>query len=413
MAHFAFLCPPYVSHIRLFEALGEELVSRGHRASFLLNAGAGKFVTAAWTGVEEAPGVAGRATADRVLKNATRPGGLLGALRTIRDSAALTDQLCASGPDILTAIGADAIVGDQLEPAAGLLAAHLGLPHASIACALPINSAPGVPLPFLDWPFDPSPRGIDKARGGERVANLMMRRHHQVVSAWADRFGIGPRETLADCLSSKAQVAQIVRGFDFPRPEPIAFEAVGPIRRTGREETEAPLPFAPDRRRPLVFATMGTLQGGRLAVFQAIARACRTSGAELVVAHGGLLDRRQAMSIGADHVFDFVPQRAMLATADLCVSHAGLNTVLDCIAAGVPMLVRPIAFDQKGSTARVLAHGIGERMAPLRDRRGLAGQIRRVAGNAAMKERLQSLAAEVRTAGGTRRAADIVEGILR
>ena len=412
MAHFAFLCPPYVSHIRTFEALGEELVRRGHRATFLLNAGAAKLVSAPWTDVEEAPIRRGDPTAEKVLRNATQPGGIWGALRTIADNAALTDQLCAGGPGILRRIGADAIVGDQLEPAAGLIAAHLGLTHVSLACALPINPAPGVPLPFLDWPFDSSARGIRKAQGGERVAHLLMRRHYRVISRWAERFGIGPRRTMTDCLSAQAQIAQVSRSFDFPRPEPVPFQGVGPIRRPGREETDAPLPFTPDERRPLVFATMGTLQGGRLPVFRAIARACREAGAELVVAHGGLLDQHAAEAIGADHVFDFVPQRAILKRATLCISHAGLNTVLDCLAAGVPMIVRPIAFDQKGTTARIVARGIGERMAPLWNRRALSSQVTRLLTDSAYAKRLEPLSRDLRSAGGTARAADIVQSVL-
>jgi zeaxanthin glucosyltransferase len=239
-----------------------------------------------------------------------------------------------------------------------------------------------------------------------------MRRHHKVIANWAKRFVIGPRRTLLDCLSRELQIAQVPRGFDFPRPEPLPFESVGPIRRLGTAELSADLPFKPDGRRPLVFATMGTLQGGRVHVFRAIARACRDAGAELVVAHGGLLDKSQAESIGADHVFDFVPQPAVLAQASLCVSHAGLNTVLDCLEAGVPMVVRPIAFDQKGATARILFHGIGERMAPLRDSRALARQIARFRSERSYRERLGFLSAEVSEAGGTVRAADLIDEVL-
>lgn len=411
MAHFAVLCPPYVAHVRTFEALGEELVRRGHHVTFLLNSGARHLVRAPWAGVEEAPLRPGDPLAEKVLRNATRPAGLIGALRTISDGAKLTGQLCASGPAILGRLGVHAVLGDQLEPAAGLLADHLGLPHISLACALPIDPAPGVPLPFLDWPFDPSEKGIKKAQGAERVGDLLMRRHYAVIAEWAECFGIGPRRTLVDCLSRRAQISQVTRGFDFPRPDPIPFEAVGPIRPPGTADLDQPLPFTPDGR-PLVFATQGTLQGHRLDLFRAAARACRAAGAELVVAHGGRLDPRQAASIGADHVFDFVPQRALLRRAALCIHHGGLNTTLDCLEAGVPQLVRPIAFDQKGAAARILTAGIGERTAPLWNRRALSAQVARLLGDEAIRQRLAPLAAEARSAGGASRAADIVEAAL-
>jgi len=413
MAHFGFLCPPYVSHIRTFEALGEELVRRGHRATFILNAGGGRLVRAPWARVAEASPRAGDPLADRVLRNATRPGGLFGAMRTIRDGARLTGQLLASGPDLLRSLRVDAVVGDQLEPAAGLLAACLQLPHVSLACALPINPAPGVPLPFLDWPYDPTPKGLNKAQGAERIGNLLMRPHFRVIEGWSRRQGMSGFRTLVDCLSGTAQISQVTRGFDFPRPDPIPFEAVGPIRPPSNSDLDQPLSFEPDGKRPLVFATMGTLQGGRLHVFKAIARACRATGAELVVAHGGLLTARQAASIDADHVHGLLPQRALLRRADLCVSHAGLNTTLDCLEAGLPQIVRPIAFDQKGATARLLSRGLGERMAPLWNSRALAEQIRRVLVDRGMRERCRAAAVEVAAAGGVGRAADIVEAALQ
>lgn len=411
MAHFAFLCPPYISHVRTFEALGEELVARGHRATFYLNAGAGSLVRAPWASVTEATPRPGDPPMERVFRNATRPGGLFGAMRTIRDGAHMTSQLLADGPKRLRDLGVDAIVGDQLEPAAGLLARALDLFKVSLACALPIDPAPGVPLPFLDWPYDPSPEGLKKAEGAQRIGDLLMRPHFRIIEDWAHAHGIRAR-TLVDCLSPTTSIAQVTRGFDFPRPEPIPFHAVGPIRPPGDRDLDLPLPFTPDPDRPLVFATMGTLQGGRLRVFRAIARACRAVGAQLAVAHAGLLSERQARSIGADHVADFLPQRALLRRADLCVSHAGLNTVLDCLAAGVPQIVRPIAFDQKGSTARLLTHGLGERMAPLWNAPALADQIRRLLFDTELKARCRTAAQEVAAAGGVTRAADLVEAVL-
>jgi zeaxanthin glucosyltransferase len=407
MAHFALICPPFASHLHSFAVLGEELVRRGHRATFLLNAGAE--VRGTGLPVVRVTARSGDPSLKRVLHSATRPTGLLGTLRTIAGSAALTDQLCAGGPSLLRQIGADAIVADQLEPAGGLLAAGLGLPFASLAAALPINGAPGVVLPFLDWPYDPSPRGLKRVRGAERITRLLSRRQRRAIAGWSDRLGLHPqRRTLEDCLSPQAQIAQVVRGYDFPRPEPWPFEALGPLRRADEEAGAQPLPFALSADRRLVFATFGTLQGGRLRLFRAIAKACRKAGADLLVAHGGQLSPDQARSIGATFVTDFVSYRAVLNRTALCITHGGSNTVLDALACGVPLLVRPVAFDQKGNLARIRHHRLGEELS----RFGLARQIERIIRDAGYRERCSRLAAEIATAGGRTRAADIVEGLL-
>jgi MGT family glycosyltransferase len=54
------------------------------------------------------------------------------------------------------------------------------------------------------------------------------------------------------------------------------------------------------------------------------------------------------------------PQIELLKRAALCITHAGLNTVLESLAQGVPMVAIPIAYDQPGTAARIAYHGVGE-----------------------------------------------------
>ena len=73
------------------------------------------------------------------------------------------------------------------------------------------------------------------------------------------------------------------------------------------------------------------------------------------------------------------------------------------------MPIRTCAFDQKGNCARVIYCGLGERMASRSRPQALAEQIARLLADQAAKHRVEQLAREVRHAGGTPRAADIVE----
>jgi len=54
------------------------------------------------------------------------------------------------------------------------------------------------------------------------------------------------------------------------------------------------------------------------------------------------------------------PQIELLKQAALCITHAGLNTALEALAQGVPMVAIPIGFDQPGTAARIAYHRIGE-----------------------------------------------------
>jgi MGT family glycosyltransferase len=54
------------------------------------------------------------------------------------------------------------------------------------------------------------------------------------------------------------------------------------------------------------------------------------------------------------------PQIELLKRSSLCITHAGLNTTLESLAYGVPMVAIPIAFDQPGNALRIAFHQVGE-----------------------------------------------------
>jgi MGT family glycosyltransferase len=59
-------------------------------------------------------------------------------------------------------------------------------------------------------------------------------------------------------------------------------------------------------------------------------------------------------------VVSIAPQIELLKRATLCLTHAGLNTALEALAQGVPMVAIPIGYDQPGVAARIAYHGVGE-----------------------------------------------------
>ena len=65
-------------------------------------------------------------------------------------------------------------------------------------------------------------------------------------------------------------------------------------------------------------------------------------------------------------VVDFAPEMALLKRAQLLITHAGQNTILEAISQGVPMVALPRNVDQPAMAARVEYAGVG-----LRDSFGL------------------------------------------
>ncbi|MFD2436604.1 glycosyltransferase [Modicisalibacter luteus] len=312
-------------------------------------------------------------------------------------------MLCREVPEALQTLGIDALLCDQMEAAGGLVAEDAGLLYISVACALPVNREPGIPLPVMPMAYGQGLRFSRMYDGSERVYDAVTRPLRRVIADNANAFGLSPRDGLHDCLSPYAQISQTVPGFELPRRAlPAHFHHVGPLRAPASPQDELDFPVMEDQ--PLVFASLGTLQGHRFRVFKRIARACRRLDAKLLLAHCGGLSAAQARSLereGATWVTDFAPQRAALARADVAVTHGGLNTVMDALSARTPMLVLPIAFDQPGVATRVVHAGVGLRASPtFASSRALARKLNDLLNGSRYIAPLDRLGLEVDAAGG-------------
>ncbi|MCC2956520.1 glycosyltransferase [Massilia sp. IC2-477] len=420
MAHFGVVAPAFYSHFSALSALAGELVGRGHRVTFLHRPDAAPYVSDPRVGFHAiGAGTHPPGSLAAALQRAANPGGPLGIRRVILDMAAGTDMLCRELPRAIDALAIDAIIADQMEAAGGLVAEALGLPFVSVACALPVNREPGIPLPVMPFEYADDERTRKMVEGSTRVYDWMMTPHRRSIADNARRLGLPARDGLHECLSPLAQVSQTVAGFDFPRRAlPPQFHHVGPLRPTGPRSSGPGQQFMPPiaAGRPFVFASLGTMQGGRLGLFKRIARACRALDAQLLVAHCGGLDARQERQLeqaGATWVCGFANQAAALARADAVVSHAGSNTIMDAIAARTPILALPIAFDQPGAAARVVHAGIGlKASAHFAGSGQMTRLLRRLLIEEGFATRLDALSSSVAQAGGTLRAADIIEAAL-
>lgn len=392
-------------------ALAAELRRRGHRATFLGQPDAASLVAGRDVGFVP---IGGRFYPPGSLEDRVRSMGKLngpfGLRRMIADVAGSTDMFCREAPTALREIGADAVISDQMEAGGGLVAEHLQLPFASIATALPINREDGVPPPYVPWRYDPSERGRWWNRGGYRISDYLMRPVGDMIERHSIAFGLAPRRSAEQCFSAAAQLAQCVRGLDFPRAElPASFHYLGPFR----EREEGAFDLADDGR-PLVFCSFGTLQGSRGELFRKVAAACAALELRLLIAHGGRLDPRIAQSLAGDPIVtDFVPQRAVLRRSALAITHAGFNTVLDALSYGVPMVAMPLAFEQPATAARLERAGVARIVSPRRaSAKRLRAAIREVLEHSCYRSRAQELQAEIASAGGVTRAAEILEARL-
>jgi len=413
MSHFAAIAPPFYSHMRALQALAQTLIARGHRVTFIQQADAAALLNDAAVGFH-AVGLETHpvGTLDRTLQLAAHPGGL-GILRLIGDMASSTDMLCRELPDALRSLAVDGLIVDQMAPAGGLVAEAMQLPFVSVACALPVNREAHFPLPVMPFLWGTSSAARERFASSEKIYDWLMRGHDRVLAHYARAFGLAGGRQPHQCLSPLAQISQLPHALDFPRRElPAHFHATGPLREPAPSTA---MPLFSDGEQPRIFASLGTLQGGRYGLFKTLAKACRELNAELLIAHcGGLSDfqARKLMRAGAAQVASFVDQRAALAQADVAITHGGLNTVLDAVAQGTPLLAIPLAFDQPGIAARLTHHGLGIRASRFATSHQIARRLGRLLQDRAIKQRMSLLQPQLAALGGVERAADITERAL-
>jgi zeaxanthin glucosyltransferase len=410
--HYGIVTPPVAGHIHPFGALGRELISRGHRVTLLqmedirARAGAEELEFAALGETDHPAG-----SLDRSLEQLGRLEGLAALRFTVAAVRRTTEMICRDAPPVAKAVGINCLLVDQMEPAGGAVADHLGIPFFTVCNALALNRESYIPPPFTGWKYSRSLWSRARNSVGYAIHDRLMAPVMKTVGIWRGRWGLPPLRRPDDSFSRLAQISQMTRGFDFPREhQPRNFIYVGPLRRA-MASAATPFPWDKLNGRPLIYASLGTLQHAKRELFAIMAEACAPLHVQLVIAHNGGLDEKACTQLAGNPVtVHFAPQREVLKRAALTLTHGGLNTVLDSLAAGTPLIAMPITYEQPAIAARAEACGAGKSISTGKlTTANLREAICLMLGDRSWRDRTESAAAEIRQAGGVRRAADVIE----
>jgi MGT family glycosyltransferase len=401
-------------HYYPLTALGRRLQARGHEVVYFQVADLERPIRAAGLqfrqiGREDFPPGSLRARDEEVGKLKGRAALRCG-LRGIEQKSLM---LFRDAPAAIHDESVEALLVDQIEPAGGTVAEHLGLPFVSVAAALPINSDSSVPQCIFPWPHRTGVwarlRNWLGNAAGEWAFSGILRTINRQRRVW----GLPLARNVNELFSALAQVAQLPAALELPgRRLPSGFHHTGPwTDAAGRAPVDFPWSRL-DPGRPLVYASMGTLQNGILRTFRMIAEVCAGLELQLVISLGGGQDPALLRDLPGDPVVvGYAPQLDLIQRSTLTISHGGLNTALESLAWGVPMVVLPVAYDQPGVGARVEWVGVGRSIPVGRltaDR--LRAAVRSVLGDPAYRERAGRLRSSIEAADGLNRAAALIEG---
>ncbi|MBD2128318.1 glycosyltransferase [Microcoleus sp. ZQ-A2] len=416
MTHFGLLCPTLTGHLNTMLPLGQELQRRGHQVTLFSILDAQAKTMAAGLGFQ----VIGESefpngwTAQWNAKQ-----GELKGFAALRYSFNRFQELAAMHlrytPVALKTAGVEALLVNQVLFEGRTIAEFLNIPLITVCSALLLNEDPNHDIPpfFTSWDYNPT---SSTARLRNQRNYMLLRGLglpiQDLITEYRREWNLTPHQLNHDeYFSQLAQISQQPAEFEFPRPHlPPHFHFTGPYANPASREP-VPFPFEKLTGQPLIYASMGTIQNRLFQVFPDIAQACVGLDAQLVISLGGGASPESLPELpGNPLVVSYAPQLELLQKATLTITHAGLNTTLESLSHGVPIVAIPVANDQLGVAARIVWTGVGEaipiahlNVSSLRD------AIAKVLREDSYKKNALRLQAAIRRAGGVSRAIDIVE----
>jgi zeaxanthin glucosyltransferase len=402
-----FICLDLPGHLNPMSALARQLQARNHEVVFLYSSGAAGL-----------PFVRGpeKDHINESLPEVSKKQGEDALQLTVRTVLTQTEAILKSLPAIVKANGIDALIIDKVQLYAELGAMQLGMPYVHVSNGVHHDFSGYTPLCVYGWPHETTPAALARNREGVAKWANLLESVNEGIKAHARSVGLKiDWNNLDSTLSPLASITQVPRAFDFESSHwPSQFHHTGPFHNgKGRENVD--FPWERLTGEPLVYASMGTILNGQVDVFRTIVAAvAKNKNLQLVLSIGDQIDPKRIGPVPNNAiVVKRAPQLELLKRATVCITHAGLNTVLESLAQGVPQLAIPITYDQPGVAARIAHKKTGVVTSLDKSTADhLASLLSEVLTNPTYRENARKLQKAITEANGLSVAADLIEESL-
>jgi len=413
MPHFGVLSYKGIGHLNPLIALSRQLVARGHRVTLFQHPELEQHVRA--RGLEFFPidvpdsSSAGQHRGSTNQRKArTQIGEIAYRLRRIEGDM---EAFLREYPAAIRDAGVDTLIMGEISLSGPTLAEMLRLPYFIVSTSIPHNFG-------WDAPRSIVAPGSYMDRLQKELLEVSVLRMKGPIRRSLDRYrrkiGLGSISNIENTFPELAHITQWPQCLDLSRSElPTNFFYTGPfVDEAGRAFVE--FPWSRLDGRPLAYASLGTTRKSGTAIFHRIAEACSRLDLQLVISLGGRRDPAMFSDLpGKPLVVGNAPQLELLKRAQIVISHAGPNTVLETLMQGKPLLALPMTLDQPAVAARLAALGVAVVLpAKIRSAEQIRTAMLKVHNDPSYWNAAQKLQSEMQSLRGLERAADIIEEAL-
>ncbi len=261
------------------------------------------------------------------------------------------------------ALGFDFLLASDSSFTVKTVAENIGVPMLSFSTGIPLLKRPHMPPEFTLWSGKDTLRNRARNRVANGVKNIIEWQTLERINRVRRELSMKPHKNLTETISDIAYLMQMSANFDLPISKintPTHY--LGPtLDPSSREGTI--FPWDKLDGRPMIYVSSGTLvdEGD---YFRQIAEACVNLHVQLVITRGGGTYPLEGELAGDPLIVDYAPQLEVLKKASLVITHGSLNTIIESLANGVPLVCIPQVFDQFGTAVRASRAGVAITLSP-------------------------------------------------
>lgn len=406
------LTSPGKGHANPLCAIGGELAARGHAVTVISAPDAGPVAKAAglnFVAVASSAFPSGRVIERRY--GVEKLTGLEANEAFAKVFAVLCKAFFEEAVPVIHDLGLEFLIADQLFPIGRTVVDIVELPFVTICPSAIVN--PSLEVPSFLSPFEYRAGLLGKLLNLWSYIWYLQGQTSTVIEAVNEcRKKAGLHTVLLPLNADEyinspiATIVPMPRSLEFPRSDLSEHTHFVGTLESSKARPDVPFPW--DRLKDdFIYASFGTHNISR-EILPQVAEACERLNRQAVISLGG---HKQSLSFpDSSIVVDYAPQLELLGKAALCVTHAGVNTTIESLTRGIPLLAIPLVNDEPGISSRIKHAGVGDRVLPKElSVPLLAERIEKVLNDPTYKANAVKMAGEIARAGGVKRAADVIE----